>query len=261
MTNKDKTLLTDEILRFLYRNASFQGLSEEEQINFLDIFLSNDTFKDMVEIAIALEETIKEVEATMPKIQQKDLLLPQTKQKELMKSRTIVEDNVYYVPFEEMGNIFSPIVIAFQQSNSMKEFEAFCKGMILPLFNLSALQKRDLILLPFNEKVNAPITFKNGKMQLTSFINFMKQTYVGKAKIVPALEQAIEIFNDDFIENERNLMILTDNQFTDFTSFMATDFSSVLADLKVDVSVVAMSEIDFEVQPIPFADKVYFANE
>jgi hypothetical protein len=42
---------------------------------------------------------------------------------------------------------------------------------------------------------------------------------------------------------------------------IAGDFVAVLAELQVDVSVVAMSEIDFEVQPIPFADKVYFANE
>ena len=202
MTNKDKTLLTDEILHFLYRNASFQGLSEGSQLQFLDIFLTNDVFKEMIKIAIALEETITEVEATMPKIQHKDLLLPQTKQKELLKSRTVVEDNVYYVPFEALDNIFSPIVIAIQQSTSMKEFEAFCKGTILPLLNLSALQRRDIILLPFNEKVNEPIYFKNGEIQLQSFIDFMRQSYGGEAKIVPVMERALEIFKEDSIENQ-----------------------------------------------------------
>ena len=261
MTNNHKTLFTDEILHFLYSNTSFHGLCEEEQLQFLERFQTNDVFREMVEIAIALEETITEVEATMPKIQQKDLLLPQTEQKELLKSRMVVEDNVYYVPFEVLDNIYSPIVIAIQQSTSMKEFEAFCKGTILPLFNLSASQKRDLILLPFNETVNAPITFKNGKIQLSSFIHFMDQTYVGEAKIVPVIERAIELFKEDSIDNQRDLMILTDNQFTDFQALIATDFVAVLAELQVDVSVVAMSEIDFEVQPIPFADKVYFANE
>ena len=261
MTNNDKTLLTDEILHFLYRNASFQGLSEGDQLQFLDIFLTNDVFKEMIKIAIAVEETITEIEATMPNIQQKDLLLPQTKQKILLKSRTVVEDNVYYVPFEALDHMFSPFVIAIQQSISMKKFEAFCKGMILPLFNLSALQKRDIILLPFNEKVNEPIYFKNGKMQLQSFINFMNQSYGGKAKIVPAIEQALKIFKEDSIENQRDLMILTDNLFTDFQDLIAADYVEVIAELQVDVSVVAMSKMEFEIQPIPFADKVYFTNE
>jgi hypothetical protein len=261
MTNKFKTLLTDEILHFLYSNVSFQGLTEEDQLQFLERFQTNDVFKEMIEIAIALEETITEVEATMPKIQQKDLLLPPREQKELLKSRMVVEDNVYYVPFEELDHIFSPLIIAMQQSTSMKEFEAFCKGTILPLFNLSALQKRDIILLPFNETVNTPIYFKNGKMQLQSFIYFMNQSYFGEAKIVPVLKQALELFKEDVIDHQRDLMIFTDSQFTDFQDLMAADFVQVITELQVDVSIVAMSEIDFEVQPIPFANKVYFANE
>ena len=112
MTNEYKTLLTDEILHFLYSNASFQSLSEEDQLQFLERFQTNDVFKEMINIAIALEETITEVEATMPKIQQKDLLLPQTRQKELLKSRMVIEDNVYYVPFEELDHIFSPLLFS-----------------------------------------------------------------------------------------------------------------------------------------------------
>ena len=56
-------------------------------------------------------------------------------------------------------------------------------------------------------------------------------------------------------------MILTDNQFTDFNALIEQNFPQLLQDLVIDVSVIAMSEVDFEVQPIPFADKVFFANE
>lgn len=56
-------------------------------------------------------------------------------------------------------------------------------------------------------------------------------------------------------------MIVTDNQFTDFNTLLNSDIAQQLALLNVDVSVIAMSEIDFEVQPIPFADKVFYVNE
>lgn len=257
MTNEFKTILTDEILHYLYHNAFFKSLSEEDKRQLLENFRLNDVFKEMIKIAITLEAAIMEVEAMMPKIQQIDRLLPQNQ----LKSYTVVEGNVYYVPFETCDNIFSPIVIAIQQSYSMKEFEAFCKGIVLSLFNLSACQKRDIILLPFNESVNVPIYFKNGTIQLQSFINFMDQLYNGEAKIVPVIHQAVKIFSTDFICNQRDLVILTDNQFTDFEELITTNFVERLVELQVDISVVAMSEINFEVHPIPFAAKVFFADE
>lgn len=260
MTNEIKTLLNDEILHFLYSNNAFQGLTEENQQQFLSRFQTNETFKEMVEISIALEEVITEVEATMPKIQDKDYVF-QREQKQLLKTRTVVSENVYYVPFDEMGKFYSPIIIAVQQSESMEEFEAFCKGVILPLFNLSAQQKRDIILLPFSENVRTPICFKNGLLEVDLLEVFMNENYGGEAKIVPILTQALEMFQQDTICNQRDLMIITDNQFTDFNEMQTADFSESFAELDVDVSVIAMSEVDFEVQPIPFAEKVFFANE
>ena len=41
MTNEYKTVLTDEILHFLYRNASFQALDENQQQQFLRNLVSN----------------------------------------------------------------------------------------------------------------------------------------------------------------------------------------------------------------------------
>ncbi len=261
MTNKIKTLLNDEILHFLYSNQAFQGLSEEEQQQFLNRFQTNETFKEMIEISMDLDEVITEVEATMPKIQDRDYVFQQQEQKQVLKSRTVVSGNVYYVPFDEVENIYSPIIIAVQQSESMKEFETFCKGIILPLFNLSALQKRDIILLPFCGNVSNPINFKNGLLKGDLLETFMNENFGGEAKIVPPLDQALELFYQDTICNQRDLMIITDNQFTDFDEMLTAEFSESLAELDVEVSVIAMSEVDFEVQPIPFADKVFFANE
>lgn len=261
MTNEFKTLLNDEILHFLYSNGSFQGLAEEEQLAFLTRFQNHELFKEMIEISMALEEMITEVEATMPKMQDKDYLFSQQEQKKVLKDRTVVAGNIYYVPFNELENMFSPLIIALQQSDSMGEFESFCKGTILPLFNLSATQRRDLIVIPFGETASAPLYFKNGILDLQTFEQFIDEMGDGDAKIVPVIDEALAIFKQDSINCQRDLMIITDNQFTDFNDLLIQDYTEQLNDLDVDVSVIAMSEIDFEVQPITFADKVFFANE
>ena len=261
MTNDSRTLLNDEILHFLYSKASFQGLSEEEQQQFLLRFQTDDVFKEIIEISIALEETITEVEATMPKIQDRDFLLSQQEQKEVLKERMVVNGNVYYVPFDELDHIYSPMIIALQQSNTMAEFDTFCKGIILPLFNLCALQRRDIIILPFGKETKAPLHFKNGIMDTPTFDSFLNGEHSGEAAIVPVLTKALQLFKNDPINNQRDLMIITDNQFTDFNDLIQQDVTHTLRALNIDVSVIAMSEIDFEVQPITFADKVFFANE
>ncbi|MGN7479278.1 vWA domain-containing protein [Solibacillus silvestris] len=261
MTNEYKTFFTDEILHFLYRNTSFQALKETEQQQFLGQFKQHRLFKEMIEISIALEEVIVEVEATMPKIQHKDFLFPQERQKQLLKNRTVVSDNVLHIPFEELENLFSPMVVIVQQSDSMHEFEAFCKGTIFPLFNLCAVQKRDLIIIPFSDKAEKPFLFKNGTLHVAMFDKFLQNHLKGEAQLVPALKMGFEIFEQDKISNQRDLMIITDNQFTDFHELIEQEFTERICDLSLDVSVIAMSEADFQVQPIPFADKVFFANE
>lgn len=261
MANDQKTLLNDEILHFLYKNASFQALEESVQQQFIEKFKEDENFVEIIEISMSLQEMIQEVEATMPKMQDKDFLLTQQLQKQLQKERTVVEGNVYFVPFKEMENVFSPMVVALQQSKSMMEFETFCKGTILPLFHLCASQKRDLIIVPFSNRVQQSIIFKNGVMALPTFERFIKAWSKSDAEIVPAMEQVLAIFEADLIENGRDLMIITDNQFTDFQALMQAEFEEDLNELDIDVSVIALSEVDFEVQPIPFAQKVYFANE
>lgn len=260
MTN-DRTVLTDEILHFLYRNASFQALEEEQQQILLAKFKHEPLFKEVVEISIALEEMIEEVEATLPKIQDKDFLFPQEQQKLLLKNRTVTCGNVLYVPFDEMENLYSPMIVIVQQSDSMSEYESFSKGTILPLFNLCALQKRDLIILPFSHTIAEPLIFKKGALQITLFERFLYKHLNGNAQIVPALQKALDLFDQDKINNQRDLMIITDNQFNDFQPLIESDFTERLRELSIDISVIAMSETDFEVQPIPFADKVFFANE
>lgn len=261
MTNEYKPVLTDEILHFLYRNASFQALDEKQQQQFLEKCEQQPLFKQVIEISIALEEIIVEVEATLPKIQDKDFLFPLEQQKRLLKEQTVAYGNVLYVPFDDMKKLYSPMIIIVQQSDEMQEFEVFTKGTILPLFNICAVQKRDLIIIPFSNEPAEPLLFNNGTLHVELFEQFLKHHLTGDAQIVPALEKAVELFTQDNIDNQRDLMIITDNCFSDFHQLNQQDVARKIQELDIDLSVIAMSEKNFETQPISFADKVFFANE
>ena len=225
------------------------------------MFREDQYFKEVITTAMSLQETIIEVEATMPKMMDKDILLPPEAHKKLLKERTHMEGNVYFVPFMYNLKNAAPFIICVQLSDSIIEFEKFCKGALWPLFSVCVRQKRDLVIVPFGETVSEPLVFEFGHMNNELFNEFIHSTLAGDAQIVPALQKALSIFKQDEVKIDPELMIVTDNQFTDFNTLLNGDLAHQLADLNVDVSVIAMSEIDFEVQPIPFADKVFYVNE
>ena len=261
MATKSKNILNDEILSFLYSSPAFQQLSEDKQQSFLQMFREDQYFKEVITTAMSLQETIIEVEATMPKMRDKDVLIPPEAHKKLMKEQTQVEGNVYFVPFENNRKNAAPFIICLQQSDSIAEYELLCKGMLLPLFNVCVRQKRDLIIIPFAQSVGEPFVFEFGHLEQELFNEFIHSALTDNAQIVPALQKAISIFEQDKVKIDSELMIVTDNQFTDFNMLLNSDIAQQLANLNVEVSVIAMSEVDFEVQPIPFADKVFYVNE
>ncbi|WP_274307388.1 hypothetical protein [Solibacillus daqui] len=261
MAKDHKTLLSDEILQFLYKNASIQGLGNTEQQQLLERYGQDENFVEIMEISMSLQEIIQEVEATMPKMREKECLLSLERQKHLLKERSVVEGNVYFVPFNEVENVYSPMIVLMQQSETLKACETFCKGTITPFFHLCATQKRDLIIIPFSKTVQEPMIFKKGLLQLALFDRFINEYMDNEATIVPAIEQVLAIFNEDTACNERDVIIITDNLFSDYQSLIQEDYAARFEKLDIDISVIAMSEINFETQPIPFAQKVYFANE
>lgn len=259
--SNSKSILNDEILHFLYSNRAFQQLEEEKQVHFLQTFQCDDLFKEIIEVTMSLQDTILEVEATMPKMQDKDFLLPPEQHKKLLKEQIKVEGNVYFVPFENFVKQSAPFIICIQQSKTMMEFNAFCKGLILPLFNVCTRQKRDLIIIPFDEHRAEPILFECGLVDTALFKRFIHWTGEGEAKIVPALQRAVRLFVEDEVKISPELMIITDNQFTDFHEMIAAEFTTQFVELETEVTVVAISEEDFEIQPILFADKVFFTHD
>ena len=115
--------------------------------------------------------------------------------------------------------------------------------------------------MPFGEKVGEPIIFEHSHMNVERFKKFVHKAGEGEAAIVPALQKAIAIIAEDTIKHNPEVMIVTDNQFTDFDGLLHGEFEEQFAELDTEVSVIAMSEVDFEVQPVPFADKVIFADQ
>lgn len=260
MTNSP-TFLNDKILHFLYSNIAFQQLDEQQQLEFIETVEQDEKFGEVIEIASTLQDSIQEVEATMPKILDKDHLFVQVEQRELLKAHTVVKGNVYHVPFSQKMSNFSPFIICMQLSHSMAEYELYYKGLLLPLFNLCARQARDLIIIPFNEQPLEPFVYKQGEFDLASFKKLFHLQQEGEAKVVPVIEKALELLVKDSIEHVAEVMIITDNQFTDFNKLIKEDFEGAFLDIDAEVSVIAMSEVEFEVQPIPFANKVFYVGE
>lgn len=255
------TPLNDQVLHFLYSSIAFQQLDEAAQYAFIERFLQDEKFQEIVEVAQSLQESIQEVEAMMPKILERDRLFYKTEQHGLLKANVVVEGNVYHVPFARKLTNFSPLIVCIQLSQSMAQYETYYKGLLLPLFNLCARQQRDLIIVPFSEERMAPIYYKQGQFTLESFEQLFSMPQHGEANIVPAIEQALMLLVQDEVEQAREVMFITDNQFTDFQMLLQADYEVAFADMDAEVSVIAMSEVDFEVQPIPFANKVFFAGE
>ncbi|MER2192083.1 MAG: hypothetical protein ABS951_14070 [Solibacillus sp.] len=260
MTNFTSAL-NDKILHFLYSNVAFQQLEEAQQYAFIERFGLDKKFQEIVEVALSMQESIQEVEATMPKILERDRLFLKTEQHELLKANMVVKGNVYHVPFAKKQTNFSPFIVCVQCSQSMKQYETYYKGLLLPLFNLCARQQRDLIIIPFNDQQHEPILYTHGQFTLDSFDLLFSMQQKGEATIVPAIEQALALLAGDEIQHVPEVMFVTDNQFTDFEAVIQADYETAFLDVDAEVSVIAMSEIDFEIQPIPFANKVFYVGE
>lgn len=253
--------LNDKILHFLYSNIAFQQLEEAEQYEFMERFGQDKKFQEIVEVAMSMQESIEEVEATMPKILERDRLFHKTEQHELLKANTVVKGNVYHVPFAKKQANFSPFIVCVQNSESMAQYETHYKGLLLPLFNLCARQQRDLVIIPFNDGQQEPVVYKYGQFSLESVDTLFSMQQQGEAKIVPAIEQALALLAQDEIQHVPEVMFVTDNQFADFDTLLQGNYELAFLDVDAEVSVIAMSEIDFEVQPIPFANKVFYTGE
>lgn len=260
MNKYAETIFTDESLHFLYSSPMFNQLSETAQRQFFATFEQHESLAEILAVAADLYTSVQEVEAIVPPMIQSERTLSEIEvYHQQLKAGAKQQDNVIFVPFGQRQA--SPFVVLLQHSESMAAIAAYMKGLILPLFNLCAKQNRDLIILPFAEQPLAPFVFERGLLNVQAFAELIDLPMTGEANLLPAMEQAYELFAQDAVQQSRELFIVTNNDLCDVSLLQESDYLRALAKAEIELSIIAQSEKQFALKPIPFAQKVYFVED
>ena len=253
-----KTLFYDDVYRFLYSSNMFQQLAEEEQQRFLAQFARNEQFIKSLAVAIDFQAHLGKMDATVPVIASYDNIEPYhdvcIQRKLMIKDQTITIGNVTYVPFQQKVDVVAPLIIGFDTSAVMANFEIQAKGLILPLLELCAKQRRDCIILTDEEQ----FIFPHGEL-ITDVIKEVQNIQTKhQANIAALYKRALEIFSTYNSMHDAEFMLLTANTFEPSTISEHTihEFKS----LGVELSAIALDEARFEEAPLVFLDKVFFPN-
>ncbi len=259
MESKSQLKFTDEMLHFLYSSSMFQSLTEEEQVAFLQEYNENETFHEILKVAIRLNQVIAEVEHTMLPVTEE--VSPYFKQpRPSITKRLVIEDNVYHFPFGERIKEQGPYIVCIQQGNSMEDVSLYCKGMLMPLFDMCYRQKRDLIILFFSEDVEE-LRFEYGESPIRMFNHFITTYKKGDAKIMPVFERIITLWDEADVKESTEVMLITNNQLADYDEKNIMRLVEFLKERSITITAVAMSEQLYEKQPIHFLDKIFFVFE
>ena len=256
MNSNPQPKFTDEMLHFLYSSSIFQSLSEEEQIAFLQKYNENEAFHGILQVAIRLNEVIAEVESAMPSIPEEYFKQPRRS----ISERLTIEDNVYHFPFGECIKEQGPYILCLQQGNRMEDVSLYCKGMLMPLFDMCYRQKRDFIILLFSEDVEE-LRFEYGQSPIQAFDLFVSMFKKGNAKIIPILERILTIWEETDVKDQTEVMLVTNNELADYSEKTVMNLVELLKERSVSITAVAMSEQQFEKQPMHFVDKIFFVYE
>ncbi len=252
-------VFTDEMLSFLYSSTVFQSFSEEEQRSFIKTHEKNVHFHEIIDVAKSLQEVIFEVEQTMDELTDEVQQFFAQPKKSIL-NRVKIEENIIYVPFDRYLKDAAPLVVCVQQGEAMKEVEQFCKGMMMSLFDLCLRQRRDLIIIPFAEEMTT-LKFEYGHFSIQTFDRFIQHHFGGEARLIPVLNYALELFDAAEEKENAELMLITNNHFSDYDEEVLASFETTLANRHISVSAMAMSEELFNHQPLHFLNKVFFVNE
>ena len=253
-----KTLFYDDVYRFLYSSRMFQQLAEEEQQQFLAQFADNEQFIKSLAVAIDFQAHLGQMEATVPIIARYEVKEPRydesIQHKLIMKDQSITTGNVTYVPFQQKVDVVAPLIIGLDTSAVMANFEIQAKGLILPLLELCAKQRRDCIVLTDE----AQFIFPQGEL-ITDVIKAVQHIQTKQqVNIATLYKRALEIFGTYNSMQDAEFMLLTVNTFD--PSIIAQQTIQAFKSLGVELSAIALDESRFEQAPLGFLDKVFFPN-
>lgn len=255
---KLRTLFYDDVLHFLYSSEMFQQLTEEAQQLFLQRFARDEAFVNSIAVAMDFQEQVGKMEGSVPTVipyedeGQRDVRAIQRKL--TLKDKAFTQGNVTYVPFLHRIDHAAPLIIGLDTSKGMKEYEIQAKGLVLPLLELCAGQKRDCIVATINER----LLFPHGEL-LPDGIQRLQQMKMEDEQDMGLLyKQALHLFDAYRVKDDAEFMLLTANTF-DPSSIPRTLIEEFTL-RGIELSAIALNGERFEKAPLLFLDKVFFPN-
>lgn len=259
MNSKNHLEYTDEMLSFLYSSAIFQSLNENQQRTFLNECMQDKHFYGILSVAQSLQGILEEVERIIPPAtkEMKQFFMPPKKK---IMEKVEIEENVVFVPIEHFKKKCGPLIVCLQQGDEMMDVEQFCKGLLLTLCDICYRQRRDLYVIMYAEQI-ITLSFELDQISLDTLTNLIQNHQSGTAKLMPALEKSLSIYNNVTINDHTEVMIVTNNHYVDYNEEILNEFAEQFKNEDIMVSAIAMSEESFGRQPLHFVDKVFFINE
>ena len=253
-----KTLFYDDVLRFLYSSEMFQQLTEEAQQLFLQQFARDEAFVNSISVAVDFLEKAGKMEGSVPPVTpyedegRRDIR--STQRKLTLKDKAFTKGNVTYVPFRHRIDHAAPLIIGLDTSKGMKEYEIQAKGLILPLLELCAGQKRDCIVITINDRC----LFPHGELIPEGVQRLQQMKMEDEQDMALLYKQALHLFEAYRVKEDAEFMLLTAN------TFDAASIPDVLIEefawRRIELSAIALNADRFEKAPLLFLDKVFFPN-
>ncbi|MEG0260211.1 MAG: hypothetical protein RR595_13235 [Lysinibacillus sp.] len=266
-----------ELLFSLYRTLHMDELHEDVQLSFIDYFCSSDELQIMAAYGLALEGIIHEMGKIVPAIEHEESITDSggeyltynrkvnDAQLQLLKQHTTKQGNVLYVPFANVKNNPSPIIVCLEQTIGMEPFATVCKSMILSLFDEAHRERRTLYIVPYHRHVDVHYRFENGQMHLPAFIDFIEGKAVGEAAMIPVLQFVKELLQEHQYCTEAEILIFTEGVPVDGNRLVEADTKRVIQSMEInhqaEISVVVMQEQNLNEQHFWFANKAFFAED
>jgi hypothetical protein len=253
-----KTLFYDDVLRFLYSSEMFQQLTEEAQQLFLNQFARDEEFIKSIAVAVDFQERLGKLEGSVPLVTPyegeslRDVRAIQ--RKSTIKDKAITEGNVTYIPFQYKIDFAAPLIVGLDTSKEMEVYEIQAKGLILPLLEICAEQKRDCIIATINDRC----LFPHGELTPEGMERLQHIKMENEQDMALLFKQALYLFDAYPLKEDAEFMLLTANAFSPdcIPAALIEEFEI----RGIELSAIALDSERFEEAPLPFLKKVFFPN-
>ncbi|KGR81566.1 hypothetical protein [Lysinibacillus odysseyi] len=253
-----KTLFYDDVLRFLYSSEMFQQLTEEAQQLFLNQFARDEEFIKSIAVAVDFQERLGKLEGSVPLVtpyEDDGIRNVRAIQRKLtLKDKAVTKGNVTYIPFHQKIDFAAPLIVGLDTSCEMELYEIQAKGLILPLLELCAEQKRDCIVATINDRC----VFPHGELTPEGIQRLQHIKMQDEQDIALLFKQALYLFDAYRLKEDAEFMLITAN------TFASSDISEQLIEefgmRGIELSAIALDSKRFEEAPLEFLNKVFFPN-